>query len=168
MKGMFSLALGCEGCSYDPVCPDMSGQTGIQRVPSTAGIRSPICAQIFLFCCWTSTHETQPTHQHLYCRQGSALYCILWCDQALWLFFLCTCECFLAGVVFHYMVTVYSETIRTICVCTFVVFNIHCCLRLQQQWDQLLVATQSSVVQRRQPSHRYRLCAKIHTSIYAV
>lgn len=101
-------------------------------------------------------------------RQGSALYCILWCDQALWLFLLCTCECFLAGVVFHYMVTVYSETITTICVCTFVVFNIHCCLRLQQQWDQVLVATQSSVVQRRQPSHRYRLCAKIHTSIYAV
>lgn len=46
---------------------------------------------------------------------------------------------------------------------TFMVFDIHCCLGLQQQRDHLLVATQSSMMQRRQPSHRHRLCIKIHT-----
>lgn len=73
----------------------------------------------------------------------------------------------LARVVFYSMVTGSFEDITHICFCTFVVFDIHCCLRLQQQWDQLLVATQSSMVQRRQPSHGHRLCAKIHTSTYA-
>lgn len=42
-------------------------------------------------------------------------------------------DCFLAGVVFYYMVTASFEDITNICFCTFVVFNIHCCLRLQQQ-----------------------------------
>lgn len=54
------------------------------------------------------------------------------------------------------------------CVFTFMVFNIHCCLGLQQQRDQLLVSTQSSMVQWRQPSHRHRLCIKIHIFIDVV
>lgn len=49
-----------------------------------------------------------------------------------------------------------------VCIFTFMVLNVHCCLGLQQQWDQLLIATQSSMVYRRQPSHRHRLCVKIH------
>lgn len=56
---MFSPAAECGGRRYDLVFPDMSGKTGIQRVPSTGGIRSPICPQIFLFHCEMSTHEKQ-------------------------------------------------------------------------------------------------------------
>lgn len=57
---------------------------------------------------------------------------------------------------------------ESVCIFTFIVFNIHCCLGLQQQRDQLLVATQSSMVQRCQPSHRHRLCLKIHIFTYVV
>lgn len=49
---------------------------------------------------------------------------------------------------------------------TFIIFDIHSCLSLQQQRNQLLVPTQGSMVQRWQPSHRHRLSMKINIFTY--
>lgn len=57
----------------------MSGETGIQQVPSPGGITSPICPQI----CRLKHTST------FYRAQGSDLF-----------FPLLSCDCFLAGVVF--------------------------------------------------------------------
>lgn len=72
---------------------------------------------------------------------------------------------------FHVNIVSCEDTcivLGSVCIFTFMVFNIHCCLGLQQQRDQLLVTTQSSMVQRCQPSHRHRLCLKIHIFVYVV
>lgn len=45
--------------------------------------------------------------------------------------------------------TLCKDTVNICVFFTFVVFNINCCLGLQQQRDQLLVTTQSRMVQRR-------------------
>lgn len=151
----------------------------------TGGIISPICPEISSFSLWNL-----PGWDWDICCSISTWLSVLqpWSFWFFCLFFVsCAHKTHHDGVLLHFQNNALLQTTQGMwniclpvypwlfcvlagcCVFTFVVFNIHCCLGLQQQRDQLFVTTQGSVVQRRQPSNRHEImCKNTHIHICSV
>lgn len=181
------------GGIISPICPEISSSGICQYVMEIFAALPPFGSQscsneallLSIVCCAhksVTSHKYRVLHREkLFCISNKlTFYCTRGRYQSRRGSQKCLFSCFFvivfwpAGSVLYLfygnMVTCKDTCIlsKSVCVFTFMVFNIHCSLGLQQQRDQLLVTTQSSMVQRCQPSHRHRLGLKIHIFVYVV